>query len=366
MLGAGNSSRFDMPVKKQWLRINDEPLWQFVTKKISKMYNFDKIIVVCHKQEQAYMKKFANYTFCEGGHERQESLKKALDLVDSEFVLVSDIARVCIKKRVVKSLIKSRKKASCIVPILKATDTIHYQNVYINRDEIKLIQTPQLSHTKDLKKALKNETLFTDDSSAILASGKKVHYIKGHEKSFKLTTKKDLKKLTNLKKPSKDIFIGNGFDVHEFGEKRALLLGGICVHESLGVKAHSDGDVLAHALIDAILGASSLGDIGELFPDHDKRYKNANSMELLKQVSDFVRQVGFEFVNIDITILAQKPKIGPYKQQIAKNIATHLHIKENKINIKATTTEKLGFIGRSEGLGVQATAGLKYFNWKRT
>ncbi len=365
MLGAGSSSRFNMPTKKQWLRIKDEPLWQFVTKKLSKMYKFDKIIVVCSKKEKAYMQKFADYTFVEGGDERQESLKNALKEVDSKYVLVSDVARVCVDKKVVRELIKSKKLASCIVPVLNATDTVHFKNSCIDRNEVKLIQTPQLSNTNVLKKALQNKTLFTDDSSAVLASGENVFYINGSQKALKLTKKQDLQKLPCLKKPCKDVFVGSGFDVHEFGEKRELLLGGICVHESMGVKAHSDGDILAHALIDAILGASSLGDVGELFPDTDKRYKNANSMDMLSAVCKMVREVGFEIINADITVLAQRPKISPYKEKIAKKVAKTLGVKNFRVNIKATTTEKLGFIGRSEGIGVQAVVGLKYFDWKK-
>ncbi len=365
MLGAGSSSRFELPVKKQWLRIKHKPLWLFATQKISKMYDFDKIIVVASKNELSYMKRFANFEFCLGGDSRQESLANALKLVKSKYVMVSDVARVCMDEELIQRLVKAKDKASCIAPFLQATDTVHFLNEPINREDVKLIQTPQLSHTQDLKKALKSYTLYTDDSTAILAKGKTVHYVKGSYRALKLTRKQDLQNLTCLKKPSKDIFIGNGFDVHEFGEKRKLLLGGVCVHESMGVKAHSDGDILAHALVDAILGACGFGDIGELFPDSDEAFKNANSMEMLQKVYSFAVSVGFKLVNADITILAQTPKISPFKENIAKHVAKTLGIKKYKINIKATTTEKLGFIGRREGIGVQATVGLKYYNWKK-
>lgn len=365
MLGAGSSSRFNMPTKKQWLRIVDEPLWLHVTKKISKMYDFDRVIVVGSKDEIAYMQKFGDFVFCNGGKDRQESLSNALLHVDSKYVMVSDIARVCIDKEIVLNLIKSKDKARCIVPSLGAIDTIHYKNSPISREDIKQIQTPQLSHTKSLKKALKTKKLYTDDSSAILANGGDVHYINGKENAYKLTCKDDLKRLSCLKSPSNDTFVGSGFDVHAFGEQRELILGGVIVHESMGLKAHSDGDVLAHALIDGIMGACGIGDIGEMFPDTDMRYKNANSMELLKSVYEFALLVGFVLVNADVTIMAQSPKISPYKLKIAKSIAKCLHVDTYRINIKATTTERLGFVGRKEGIAVQVGVGMKYFDWTK-
>ncbi len=365
MLGAGNSTRFDMPTKKQWLRIKNEPLWLHVSKKFQKLYKFDKIIVVGSSDEINYMKRFGDFTFCEGGESRQESLKKALLHVQSQRVLVSDIARVCIRKKLLKRILNAKDKADCIVPALDVVDTVYYEQKPAKRELFKRIQTPQLSLTKVLKQALQSKDEFTDDSSAIFANGGSVHFVKGDERAYKLTCKKDLKKLTCIKKPSSDMFIGSGFDVHKFGEKRPLLLGGVEVHKQMGVYAHSDGDILAHALIDAILGAIGAGDVGELFPDTDEQYKNADSMKMLEQVCKFAQKVGFEFVNCDISILAQQPKISPYKQEIAKKLAKYLHVKENFVNIKATTTEKLGFIGRSEGIGVDAKVILKYWDWTK-
>ncbi len=363
LLGAGNSTRFNAGVKKQWLRVKDKPLWLYVAKKFKKLHKFDKIIIVASKDEINYMEKFGDFSFCIGGKTRQESLKNALLHVKSEHVLVSDIARVCVRKKLFKRLLRAKDKAACIIPVLDMVDTIYLDKRPANRSLIKAVQTPQLSNTKALKEALENDKEFTDDSSAIFANGGKVYFVKGDEKIHKLTSKKDLKKLPCLKKPSSGFLCGNGFDVHAFGEKRALILGGIKVHKSMGLKAHSDGDVLIHALIDAILGAMGAGDIGELFPDTDNKYKNISSIKLLKKVCRFAQSVGFEMVNCDITIMAEKPKISPFKRDIAKNIAKHLQIAPNFVNTKATTTEKLGFVGRSEGMVVSATATLKYYDW---
>lgn len=363
LLGAGNSTRFKTPTKKQWLRIGCEPLWLYVSKKIASYYKFDKIICVGAKDEMDYMKRYCDFKIVQGGDSRQESLQNALNFVNSKYVIVSDIARVCIDKKTLLKLVEAKDTAHCIVPVLKTVDTAYFDDSPIDRERLKYIQTPQLSNVKLLKKALKSKIDFTDDSSAINHIGGSVAFIKGNKKALKLTNKEDLALLKCIKKPSSDTFVGNGFDVHEFGADRPLVLGGVRVHEHLGLKAHSDGDVLTHALIDALLGAIGAGDIGELFPDNDDRYKDIDSIKLLKKVNKFVKSVGFCVVNCDITILAQNPKIGPYKSNIAKNIAKNLQIESYFVNVKATTTEKLGFVGREEGIAVLATASLKYYNW---
>ncbi|TDJ82024.1 bifunctional 2-C-methyl-D-erythritol 4-phosphate cytidylyltransferase/2-C-methyl-D-erythritol 2,4-cyclodiphosphate synthase [Campylobacter volucris] len=363
MLSAGESTRFNLPVKKQFLRLGDLPLWLYATKNLSSFYPFKQVVVT--SSNISYMKKFASeYKFVQGGDTRAKSLLNALELIQSEYVLVSDVARVLISKNLFNNLLENYDKADCISPILKVSDTTIYGENCIQRDKIKLIQTPQLSKTSMLKKALQANLDFTDDSTAIQSLGGKIWYIQGDEMAKKITYKEDLLSL-NLPKPSQDIFNGNGFDVHEFGEKRALLLGGIKIHPSMGLKAHSDGDVLAHALIDALLGAAGLGDIGELFPDNDMQYKNADSMLLLQNAYNMVQNYGFELVNADITIIAQTPKMKEFKDDIAFNIAKFLKTTPNKINIKATTTEHLGFIGRKEGIAVLASANLKYYDWMK-
>ncbi|TKX31510.1 bifunctional 2-C-methyl-D-erythritol 4-phosphate cytidylyltransferase/2-C-methyl-D-erythritol 2,4-cyclodiphosphate synthase [Campylobacter estrildidarum] len=361
MLAAGNSTRLNMEVKKQFLRIGSDPLWLYATKNLSSFYPFKKIIVT--SSNTSYMKKFAkNYEIVEGGDTRAQSLKNALKLVETEFVIVSDVARVSISKNLFDRLLENIDKADCITPALKVCDTTLFDDEILQRERIKLIQTPQISRTNLLKKALDQDVNFTDDSTAIAAVGGKIWFIEGEENARKLTFKEDLKKF-NLPKPSGEIFCGNGFDVHEFGEKRPLILGGVEIHPSMGLKAHSDGDVLAHSLIDALLGAASLGDIGELYPDTDIKFKNANSIELLKEVYHKVKEIGLELVNADICVIAETPRLKDFKESIAKNIAHILDISEYRINIKATTTEKLGSIGRKEGIAVLSNVNLKYFDW---
>ncbi len=148
--------------------------------------------------------------------------------------------------------------------------------------------------------------------------------------------------------------IGYGFDVHGLIEGRKLFLGGIEIDYQYGLEGHSDADVIIHAVIDALLGAAGLGDIGMRFPDTDPRYKGVSSLELLLDVMTEIHSLGFKISNVDVTLLAQKPRIGPYREQMAKTMAMGMDIDTTRVNIKATTTEKLGFIGRCEGLAAAA------------
>ncbi|MGI9245557.1 MAG: 2-C-methyl-D-erythritol 2,4-cyclodiphosphate synthase [Steroidobacteraceae bacterium] len=148
--------------------------------------------------------------------------------------------------------------------------------------------------------------------------------------------------------------VGSGYDVHAFGEGDHVVLGGVRVPHSRGVIAHSDGDVVLHALCDALLGAMGLGDIGEHFPDSDPRWQGADSRRFLRHCAALVQERGWRFVNADITIVAQLPRVGPYKLQMRQNIAADLGARVDRINVKATTTEGLGALGRAEGLACQA------------
>ena len=366
MLGAGSSSRFEMPVKKQWLRVGGDPLWLFAAKNLSSHYAFKEIIIASN--EEKYMSKFApTHRFVKGGATRQESLKNALKLVQSEFVLVSDIARPMISAELFSRIISGIQNADCVVPALKVSDTVYLGAGVVDREQIKLIQTPQLSRTAMLKSALESGQIYTDDSSAIAAAGGKIWYVQGDENARKITFKDDLAKICGLGAPSSEIYVGNGFDVHAFEEERKegsfVTIGGEKIPFERNLKAHSDGDVAIHALIDAILGAAGLGDIGEHFPDTDDKFKGADSALLLKEAYNLVRSVGFELINADITVIAEQPKLGKFKSAMEANIASALNLTPSRINVKATTTEKLGFTGRGEGIAATASASLKIYDW---
>ena len=364
VLCAGESSRFELEAKKQWLRIDDEPLWLNVTNRLVSYADFNKIIIVGHTNEVKYMENFTdNFIFVAGGSTRQESMKNALQEVTTTYVMVTDVARCCVPKSIIKDLIKNRTKASCIVPALRVTDTVVFEDTTINRDKVKLIQTPQLSSTSILKEALAIDTEFTDDSSAIKNIDGTVYYIDGSIESEKLTFGDELNNISCLKAPSKDFFTGSGIDIHQFENNKQMVLGGVNIESSFGFKAHSDGDVLIHSVIDALLGACGGGDIGEFFPDTDDKYKGADSKVLLKHIVKFIKNVGYEIINIDLTILAEVPKINPHKNEIKSTMSKLLNIPRQKINVKATRGEKMGFIGRSEGVVVLSNATLKYYDW---
>lgn len=365
LLAAGNSSRFELDVKKQWLRIEHDPLWKFVAKKLQKTQLFENIIITSSSDDIDFMKNYADYTFVEGSDTRQKSLKNALKQVKTEYVLVSDIARSCISREFLESIISKKSSSDCVVPYLNVTDTIVYKNETIDRDKVKRIQTPQLSRTSVLSNALDTDIEYTDESSAIVAKGGKREFILGDTDAHKITYISDLNKLPCLTAPSSDTMSGNGFDVHAFDYKGDMWLGGVKIESNYGFKAHSDGDVAIHALIDALLGAAGMGDIGMMFPDNDDRYRGIDSKELLKRVVKKICNFGFIIVNVDLTIAAEKPRIGEYKLMMRKVLAQILNIDTSRVNIKATTTEKLGFIGRGEGVGVLANANLKYYDWSK-
>lgn len=155
------------------------------------------------------------------------------------------------------------------------------------------------------------------------------------------------------------IRVGIGYDVHQLVKGESLILGGVEFDLDFGLLGHSDADVLTHALMDAILGAIAKGDIGRHFPDHDSKYKGISSMILLKEVYQLLVQAGYEINNLDLIVMAEKPKIAPYYKQIVSNYSQVLHVEKNRINLKATSTEKLGFIGREEGIAAQAIVAIK-------
>ena len=365
LLGAGSSSRFKSSVKKQWLYSGVSPLWLQVARQFEAMGLFEKIIIASSPQEIHYMKHFADFIFVEGGENRQASLRNALKQVESPYVMVSDIARCCVPQEMIDRILAARDEAACIVPTLPVTDTLYMDGTPIDREQVRIIQTPQLSVTQVLKEALSTDKLFTDESSAIAALGERVHFVEGSLLAHKLTTQSDLAKLRCLKPPAATNLVGYGIDIHPFEEGKVMKLCGVTIDVDYGFKAHSDGDVAIHALIDALLGASGMGDIGELYPDTEAAYAGADSTKLLEDTVDRIRAFGLEIGNVDMTIMAQAPRLLPYKAQMRTTLASLLGITPNRVNIKATTAEKLGFVGRKEGVTVHAVANLHYFDWKQ-
>lgn len=215
VLCAGNSTRFGKSVKKQWLRVGNKPLWLHVTKKLASYYQFEKVVVVGHSDEIGYMQNFSSqFEYVAGGDTRQASMKNALSKVDTPFVMVTDVARSCVPRKVIVDLIEYKNSADCIVPTLIVSDTVVHDGLTIDRDRTRLIQTPQLSNTAKLLSAINTNYTFTDDSSAIKTSGGTIKYIDGSTKSKKITFEDDLNMIECLKKPDLVYLNGNGFDIH--------------------------------------------------------------------------------------------------------------------------------------------------------
>lgn len=393
LLGAGESSRFrdsaqccdanltaHLPAtklpKKQWLRLDEIPLWLKVAQNLHTVYTFSHCILSAKVSEIPYMQKYLsalglNFTLVNGGETRQESLQNAINVLENlgsaEYVFVSDIARCNIPKDLSHRILQELGHYDCVVPFLNLQDTVAYTDCdstlrYLKRENLKIIQTPQLSKLSVLKSALLKGK-FTDESSAICANGGRIGFVAGALEAKKLTFIEDLQDLP-LPPPSKRVLVGNGSDIHALKAGNGVVLGGITIPCDLELIAHSDGDVCLHALCDAILGAIGAGDIGEWFPDTDVAYKGADSKILLQKVVEFAYAVGYNIIQADITIFAQKPKISPYKAAMESQIAQLLGIPSFKVNVKATTTEKLGFVGKGEGILTQATVVLEYFDWK--
>lgn len=383
IMSAGESRRFrqNCAVKKHWIRLNGKPLWLFVADSLNARYKFKKTIITANANEVAYMKRFCDYEIVCGGDSRQKSLENALVRVDSEFVAVSDAARFGLDFEVLDNLFAvDLKGIDCVIPTLSVADTIFMEGEsfgesstkqYLNRNAVKLVQTPQISRVSTLQKAMKLGD-FSDESSAINALGGKIICVDGSDKMHKLTHFSDLERILkdfnsqNLARKnhkfaesSAQNLIGYGFDTHRFCDGNEVVLCGVKIPCEFGIEAHSDGDVALHALMDALLGAVGAGDIGEWFPPNDERFKGADSLKLLAQVVDFTQSVGFEIVNVDMMILAETPKIIPHKDKMLEILSKALHLPKNRINIKATTMEKMGFVGRKEGICAKAVVSVK-------
>lgn len=375
IMSAGESRRFRQKcaAKKHWIRLNGKPLWLFVADSLNARYKFAKTIITANANEVAYMKRFCDYEIVCGGDSRQKSLENALACVDSEFVAVSDAARFGLDFEVLDNLFAvDLSVIDCVIPTLSVADTIFMEGEfgikqYLNRSSVKLIQTPQISRVATLQKAMKLGD-FSDESSAINALGGKIVCVDGSDKMHKLTHFSDLERILvrfdsaqnkqNTANPSETL-IGYGFDTHRFCKGDEITLCGVKIKCEFGIEAHSDGDVALHALMDALLGAVGAGDIGEWFPPSDEQFKGADSLKLLAQVVDFTQGVGFKIVNADMMILAQTPKITPHKDKMIEILSEVLHLPKNRINIKATTMEKMGFVGRKEGICAKSVVSLK-------
>ncbi|BBB91325.1 MAG TPA: 2-C-methyl-D-erythritol 4-phosphate cytidylyltransferase [Methylomusa anaerophila] len=316
-----------------------------------------------------------------GGNERQYSIDNALSLIpeDEDIILVHDGARPLIDPQLIKEVIAAAlvyQAAVLAVPVKDTIKTVNnekYVTDTLERSKLWAIQTPQAFHGRLLKeaycKAKQEEYLGTDDASLVERIGIPVKIVAGSYRNIKITTPEDLivaDALLNAgQSPKKEahnrmqsVRVGIGYDVHRLTTGRKLILGGVEIPHTHGLEGHSDADVLLHAIKDALLGAAALGDIGRHFPDSDDQYKGASSLALLEKVRNILFIEGYRIINIDATIVAQQPKLAPYMPAMNINVASVLNMGAGQVNIKATTTEGLGFAGRREGIAAYATVSI--------
>ena len=307
-----------------------------------------------------------------GGSERQHSIANALKAVpdNAEIIIVHDGARPMAQVSLFNQAIATayqHQAAIVAVPVkdtIKSADDAGLVTGTPDRRTLWAVQTPQAFSAKLLRtayeQAAKDGYLGTDDAALVERLGLKVKIVPGSYENLKITTPEDLRIAEVLLAKEQEVIAmirsGIGYDVHRLVPERKLILGGVEIPYTLGLDGHSDADVLLHAIKDALLGAAGLGDIGRHFPDTDGRYKGVSSLKLLAEVRAILAGHSYCVNNIDATIVAQKPKLAPYIDQMNQNIAEVLGIAVGQVNVKATTTEGLGFAGQGQGIAAYATA----------
>ena len=359
LLAAGNSKRLKSSTPKPFNKINNKTLLEHCINAFKNFHKIKKIIVVYNSKNKKNINKIdlKNIIKIRGGKTRQESVFRALKKIkkmNCKKVIIHDVARPYPPKNLISNLLNKLKNNDAVVPIIRANDATKRANENvifknIKRDSLRFAQTPQgFTYKKIYKKHEENINLsFDDDSALFTEAGEKVVCIKGSKINFKVTDKGDLDLLKSIKR-SKN-YVGIGFDIHRLVKKRKLYLGGVKIPFHLGLKGHSDSDPVLHALIDSLLGASRLGNIGKLFPNN-KKNKNIRSTFLLSKVIKLIKSENFFINNIDINIITQKPKINKYSQKMIRVISKICEINKNQINIKGKTTEKLGLIGDEKAI----------------
>ena len=360
LLAAGDSKRLRSSTPKPYNKVNNRTLLEH---SINAFYNFKKIkkiLVVYNKKHKKYIDKLKlNKTVkITGGKTRQESTYIALKKIRKngyKKVLIHDAARPNTSKKLIGEIINKLKNNHAVVPIIKSNDAtkrVEKSMVFknIQRDSLRFSQTPQgFTFSKIYEKHKKNiNETFDDDSALFTTYGEKVLTVKGDKTNLKITDEEDLNIFKTLKK--RKTYFGIGFDIHRLTQKRKLYLGGLKIPFKLGLEGHSDSDPVLHALIDSLLGACRLGDIGKLFSNKNKKYKNVRSTILLKKIIKLIKSKNFLINNIDINIITEKPKIKKYSKKMIQKIAEICKINSSQINIKAKTTEKLGIIGREKAI----------------
>ncbi len=371
---AGSSTRMGQP--KQHILLQGQPVLLRTLLALQQVDTIDELLLITRAEDRhtfAAMAAEAGVTklrrVVDGGDTRQQSVAAGLAALPPETTLVGihDGARPLVDVRCVTAVIEAAREvggAALAVPVkdtLKRTDDSGLVTDTPDRRGLWRVQTPQVFR-RDLFCQAMEEAMaagwdFTDDCQLFEQAGHPVRLVPGLDTNLKLTTPEDIRLAEALltdRKETSTMRIGHGYDVHKLVEGRPLILGGVTIPWEKGLLGHSDADVLTHAVMDALLGAAALGDIGGLFPDTDPAYAGADSIELLRQVMTRVRQEGYTLGNLDVTVLAQQPKLKPHIPAMRACLADACGVQIEQISIKATTEEGLGFTGSGEGMAAHA------------
>ena len=374
ILAGGNSHRFRSNIGKPYQKIGGKSLIEINLIKARKFKQIKKIILVYNKKDLKRVKSLnlKNVKLVAGGSNRQQSTFNALKSIKNQkgisSVLIHDVARPNFSLRLFGSIIKNIKNARAVVPKINIQDAIKQiidssKEQYVvskKRDNLFLTQTPQAFILEEIYYLHKtNSNKYKDDDISLYMDLNKVKFIEGEKNNFKITDKSDFENLRNIYKSKQRV--GIGFDVHRLVPKRKLYLAGLTIKSKLGTLGHSDGDPVLHSITDAILGACKMGDIGQMFSDKNRSFKNIRSTILLQRVIEQIKSRGYFINNIDINIITQTPKVNIYKKKMINNIAKLCEISKDQINIKGKTTEKLGVIGKEKAIACEVICSvLKY------
>ncbi len=376
---AGNSTR--MGCAKQHILLDGQPVLLRTLCTLQAVDAINEILLIARAEDAAHFKALAAQhgvtklmTVVNGGDTRQQSVANGLAALPPETTLVGihDGARPLVTAENIEAVIAAADTyggAALAVPVkdtLKSADKDGFIKNTPDRSHLWRVQTPQVFARKPYADAMAAALAagwdFTDDCQLMEKAGHPVKLVTGLDTNLKLTTPEDVRLATAILRSNEEeiaMRIGHGYDVHRLVEGRPLTLGGVTIPYDKGLLGHSDADVLTHAIMDALLGAAALGDIGGLFPDTDSAYAGADSTALLAEVVRQLTKSGYSIGNIDATVLAQCPKLKPYIPAMRTRIATVCGIREDTVNIKATTEEGLGFTGSGEGIAAHAVCLLR-------
>jgi len=353
---AGLGKRMGGSVKKQYRKVENLPVLVKTVKAFCAFREDFEIVIAGPKDDLDYIQSLIpNAKVVAGGKERADSVKNALDVCNGEFVLVHDAARCFIDEKTIERVTNALENGlDCVIPCVAPKSTIRTQEETLDRSKLFEVQTPQGFKKKTLlrafEKAKEDGFVGTDEGSYTDYLGLKANIVEGDYRNIKITTEEDMPKETR---------VGFGYDVHKLVEGRKLMLGCVEVPYEKGLLGHSDADVLVHAIADALLGACALRDIGYYFPDTAKETEGMPGRVLLEKVQKLITDAGYSIVNIDGTIVAQKPKLAPHIEEMRKAISDVLQIDISQVGIKATTEEGLGITGTGDAMAAHAVVSVK-------